>query len=246
MSQLSLQERIIDVTKPRWGFEASGAFFRPGKWPDERERKLVNLNPRPCHAHGRELVAEVLGAAEAVFPVVRRPTVYLFHFDTHASSNQAETWEEQVHNVPADGHGRPLTAPFIALYGKPTPIHPVVTRYLVAHEYGHVVCEVLALQHSSAEREVARDTFLRHYAELRGLQVPEGGYGPDTWQQHPEEVFANDFRVLMVHHNEEFWPHPGVPRPETLPHLAQWWYARSEEARQLAYLHQVYAGELRR
>ena len=55
-------------------------------------------------------------------------------------------------------------------------------------------------------------------------------------QNFPEaEVFACDFRLLVCDTEPEFWPHPGVPRPEGILAIRAWWLTalvRLEEARE--------------
>jgi hypothetical protein len=225
-----LSQRVTDVRYPDllWDFTEPHPFFYAGmhRVPESRMKVAV----RPCYPHDRELVLRELEAMEAAFPIRRRPLMYLPHFDADLSTRNAATFEERLFNEPQDEHGRWATRSFIVLYGKGTPIHPAVTRYLVSHEYGHAVAEVLAWHQN--DREEYRPTFFRHYAELRGLPPAPEHYGTTSWHLHPEEVFANDFRILVAQRELEFWPHPSIPRPEEVPVLSTWWAARAGEARQ--------------
>jgi hypothetical protein len=49
----------------------------------------------------------------------------------------------------------------------------------------------------------------------------EGG----TWHDSACEILACDFRILVTGMEAEFWPHPGIPRPEMVPALRDWWDA---------------------
>jgi hypothetical protein len=39
---------------------------------------------------------------------------------------------------------------------------------------------------------------------------------------HPAEVMANDFRVLVMQREAEFWPHE-IPPPAPDSPVAEWW-----------------------
>lgn len=221
--------RIIEVTSLDWAPEERKAFFFAGRPTKTRHtRPMMGLNPRPCYPHSRVLVEQLLEEVEKAFPVARPPLLYLPHFDADLATRNAATFQQNLYEEPQDEHGRTQTHSLIILYGKGTPIHPAVTRYLVAHEYGHAVAEVLA--RDWANNHDPRDTFMRHYAELRGLREVPDYYGSMNWHLHPEEVFANDFRILVAKREVEFWPHPGIPRPEEVPALLKWWPARQREA----------------
>src|SRR5205823_804865 len=110
----------------------------------------------------------------------------------------------------------------IYLSAKRIPIHPAMTRYLVAHEYGHVVEEWL---NERLGNKLHDDTLIGFYRQLRSLDKPRA-YGAGEWHRTPGEVFANDFRVLVCGVEPEFWPHPGIERPETSYTIRGWWDAQ--------------------
>ncbi len=75
-----------------------------------------------------------------------------------------------------------------------------------------------------AQLRRVRDRMDREYAQLRGLPVDERAlYGGGRWHAAIGELFANDFRILVARAELEFWPHPGFPRPETLPVVVEFW-----------------------
>src|SRR5688572_29589540 len=171
----SLSSRITEVKELKWGPEQPKPFFHAGQGAHPRYRGAMYLDSRPCYPHNRVLVEELLAEVEKAFPVARPPLVYLPHYDADLATRNAATFQQNLYEEPQDEHGRTQTRSLIILYGKGTPIHPAMTRYLVAHEYGHAVAEVLA--YDWANNHDPRVTFMRHYAELRGLKDCPDYYG---------------------------------------------------------------------
>lgn len=107
----------------------------------------------------------------------------------------------------------------IVLWGKRIPIHPAMTRYLVAHEYGHAVEKYIAtLRGETGDSQKLR----AEYGRLRGCRRQKY-YGGGTWHASPGELFANDFRILVAGAEPEFWPHPGFQRPERVAAVRAFW-----------------------
>lgn len=174
------------------------------------------VDPFPCYAHDRELVAETLALVEAALPISAPPFVWILSHEPWERTNgwaQSETdWDDE-----ADEWQR--VAGHIVLAGKRIPPHPGVTRYLVAHEYGHhVEYALLAARGLQQHEDAVRD----EYRALRKL--PEQPfYGGRTWHATDGELLANDFRCLVAGVETEFWPHPGFDHPSTVPAVKKWW-----------------------
>jgi hypothetical protein len=65
------------------------------------------------------------------------------------------------------------------------------------------------------------------------VTLPDAGrYGGGTWHAQPQEIIANDFRVLVMDQEREFWPHPDVPMPAR--EMLAWWDEGLEALRQAA------------
>lgn len=102
---------------------------------------------------------------------------------------------------------------------------------LVAHEYGHVVEDFLntAVRNNSLGSTATE----QEYAELRGLPLHIDAGGGGHWHDKPGEVMANDFRLLVCGVEPEYWPHPGIPRPEGNTQLIDWWQRAEAACREL-------------
>lgn len=120
----------------------------------------------------------------------------------------------------------------IVLSGKRIPPHPAMTRYLVGHEYGHHVCWMLGSVRGASHLQ--DDSYLPDYAKMRGLDVDEvrhhGAGG--NWHNSISEIFACDFRILILGIESEYWPHPGIPHPDTVENLNAWWLDAYNELRE--------------
>jgi hypothetical protein len=105
----------------------------------------------------------------------------------------------------------------IVLGAKRIPIHPAMTRYLVAHEYGHAIQYELEARHG-----MKTDAMEPGYEQFVRPGATEA-YGPGKWHQNIGELIANDFRVLWAQRETDFWPHYGFDRPEHVPACVDFW-----------------------
>lgn len=198
-----MHPRVIQSPDPHWPFQAARPLLHVG---GGRQPRAVPLHPAPAYPHDAALVEKHLRHLEQCFPLPRPPIVYLPRHDGEGGVG-AVTFDGAPLEHEADARGQPL----IILFAKPTPIHPALTRYLLAHEYGHAVADYLGRQHQG-NGEPGRRLMEAEYIELRGLPHAPRVYGPGTWHQDPEEIFANDFRILVAGQEVDFWPHE-VPHP---------------------------------
>jgi hypothetical protein len=70
---------------------------------------------------------------------------------------------------------------------------------------------------------------LDEYARLRGIAKPQHEAAAGCWHSAIGEVFACDFRILVAKTEVEFWPHPGIERPEGIRAVRDWWAGRLAE-----------------
>lgn len=174
----------------------------------------LDVDPFPCYQHDRFAANDHLQHVVKCLPLEMDVTVNLLSYDTpHRVNALAEMVESTATaGAPSPWHGS------VVMMGKRTPIHTAVTKYLVAHEYGHLVQRAIEIKAG-----LKPYAFAAIYAKLRGLEQQTSEYGGGTWHLDPGELFANDFRLLVCRSEVSFWPHLDIPRPETLPQLALYW-----------------------
>jgi hypothetical protein len=196
-----------------WNFEDSipMAFV-----PDGSYGRHVKLDPFPCYPHDVALVERELQHAVESLDVEHAVTVCIL---PNESISRTNGWCNIGYDYSApEVNGQKPWSATICLSAKRIPPHPAMTRYLVAHEYGHAVREYVSWKRGD------KDCFKLYaeYAELRGM-VTANNYGGGTWHARTEELFANDFRILVARREEEFWPHPGFDRPENVLAVVEFW-----------------------
>lgn len=202
------------VDELHWGFDGGGAKLKiKGNYWEE-------VDPFPCYHHDLSIVDETIKKAQAGFLIEPRrgPRYSVLAYDTKSHVNG---WCNVGYDytVEKEDGSYPWHIE-IAMMGKRTPIHPAMTRFVTAHEYGHGVEDVLERK----LKENPNGYMLRpDYAEIRGMENSDEFYGGRTWHRSIGEIFADDFRLLMAKVELEHWPHPGIERPENLPKVKAWW-----------------------
>ncbi len=177
------------------------------------------VDPFLAYPHNRAIVETCAELADSRFPIEWPVTINIFPAEDIGRTN-GWTRVDSVYDGYVDDQHRYHPAAAIALSAKRIPIHPAMTRYLVAHEYGHVIEEWLNAR--QAGTKLHDDTLITDYARMRGLEM-QPHYGGGRWHVTPGEVFANDFRILFLGVEWEFWPHPGISHPYETPAIARWW-----------------------
>lgn len=179
--------------------------------------RSLRVDPCPAYAHDVRLVRKCLRDVESRVELAFKPVVYVLHAETLGRTNG---WADRsIEYWGRDDGDEPTWAGHIVLAGKRVPLHPGMTRYLVAHEYGHhVEWELLRRRGLDLDGNDLRD----EYAELRGCD-PRLPYAPGNWHASAGELMANDFRILVAEAEPEFWPHPGFKRPERVAAVRRWW-----------------------
>lgn len=190
----------------KWPFNDRGQphlYLDTGKYGSQH-----TVDPFPCYAHERELVMSEIRDIESKIKLPFPPRYFIMPFEDGSRTNG---W--------ADGnqyHGE-NPQPYIVLQGKRIPLHPGMTRYLVSHEYGHVVQVNLQFF-----LKMKWEEFCEFYAkEVRRIPY-EKSYGGMRWHMNTGEVIANDVRVAVLNKEPEFWPHEAV-HPWAAPHIGAWW-----------------------
>jgi hypothetical protein len=210
---------VIERDALVWGFQSDGPVVRIGSG---RYKRHESVDPTPAYPHDPTLVRAVLAQVQAAWPLPERerPSIYLLPNETTTRTNGWTAYDHDYDGEKDEDGSYPWLA-WIALSAKRIPIHPAMTRYLVAHEYGHVVERALKAVTGIKETEE-----LQEYRDLRGL-TDDLPYGAGTWHASPSEVFANDFRLTITGIEAEFWPHAGIARPDA---KVRDWFRREQRA----------------
>lgn len=210
--------RVVPRSAIHWSFKDSSGDPTIYLRSPSGYQLTTRVDPFPAYGHDPAIVREALAHVEAAYPLPRRrqPTIHVLPFEELSRTNG---WTD----IDYDYTDRKRTdfRSMIVFSGKRIPPHPAMTRYLVAHEYGHVVERHIRLAVGLPEFEDG-GRFDREYAALRGMRR-ERSYGGGTWHATTGEVFACDFRWIATSLEREFWPHPGVARPDQVPAVLDWW-----------------------
>lgn len=223
---MSKAVEVIEREAIVWPFEQrEGPYVMvgQGRWGQRR----AHLDPFPAYAHDERDVWDALDLVAAAWPLPDEVSLQISILPCEDLARTNGWTQHDWHRDYEDGQpvGEPKFIPTIALSAKRIPPHPAVTRYLVAHEYGHVVAGWLAKlagYQNSDPRDVEKE-----YAKIRELgEVPH--YGGGSWHIDHGEVMANDFRILICGVETEYWPHPTIDRPdgELEAVLREWWLQR--------------------
>lgn len=203
---------IIELKEIIWEFGYDPSVRLGDNEYAQRER----IDPTPAYPHHLEDVEPAL-----VKVLARSGEIPNIDVDIYISPwegvSRTNGWasESRMWNDEAEEHE---LKSLIFLGGKRIPPHPAMTRYLVAHEYGHHAQWAI-------ERQLGLDQgdILYGYAKARGLARRPAYYGAGTWHESWNEVFANDFRILVCGVEPEYWPHPGIAPPFEHTITGQWW-----------------------
>jgi hypothetical protein len=211
-----MKHSVVDVTELQWGFDGDGPHVLVGGHGKYKRQEKVD--PCPCYAHNAVYVETVLAQVTEKFDIDFPVVINVLHHETVGRTNGYMSYESDY-----DDESKPKRFfPYIVLLGKRIPLHPAMTRYLVSHEYGHVVEEWINYKRGKESHESRKETTLyKEYCELRGIG-PLDHYGPGTWHKSMGEIFANDFRIAVCGIENEFWPHD-VIYPLLDPNVVEWW-----------------------
>lgn len=186
--------------------------------------RTVQVDPFPAYAHDVTLVEQMLLKVTHAFPFAEPVAVSIMPYE---GTDHVNGHCEIIYDYKGKQKDLYPWGASIVLWGKRIPPHPAMTRYLVAHEYGHAVD--MAIARSLGFKDT--DKLRKQYTQLRPV-APRGRltYGGLTWHRSVGEIFANDFRILVCGVEPEFWPHPGTPRPEGNRKLLEWWQDQTAKA----------------
>lgn len=211
----------------RFGYDNKPPYWKARPVLDTNYPRGDEVDPwGPAYTHDERLVARLLAECAKAAPLIDAAvTVYIAPWEGLARTNG---WSCYDHPSRRDGDhiswwrgpGLNPWEGMIALSGKRIEIHPAVTRYLVAHEYGHLVDVALAQMRWPGEGN-AFGKLHDEYRRLRRLDRVSH-YGAGTHHLDVGEVLANDFRTIAVGRERDFWAHPVTPGWK-LKRVVAWW-----------------------
>lgn len=224
-----LDDRIVHVDPATLDWSLDGERTWPRFRPPVPSVRYVSMaaDPFPAYAHRVNDLELTAHAVERAYPLPEefRPWYVLSPWEDPGRTNASTHREFDYDAEPPEGveerewrSQRPWTS-WILFGAKRIPPHPAMTRYLAAHEYGHVVNYWLERRAGIDEGGQDLDD---EYRAVRGLAAPTH-YGGGTWHLAVGELIANDFRVLVTGVEADYWPHPGIERPERVAGLDAWW-----------------------
>ncbi len=214
-----------------YGFDADGPSYQLSHGGSYN--RTFKVDPAPCYTHDEALVRSEFERLQEIAPLPMPLAVFILSHEKVGRTN-GEYCDDHAYGgvvtsvdyVARDGRQSSRYPPvgYIVLSGKRIPPHPAMTRYLVAHEYGHAV-----QYHLDRLRDVkdGKPEVLTDYAAVRPTATR--AYGCGKWHQALGELFANDFRILVANCELEFWPHAGFENPLTSPVVCKWWALACEE-----------------
>jgi len=202
--------KLAIIDEAQWSFREREPRWGDGTW-----------DPFPAYPHDLAVAIEAAAHVQRYCPPLWHVEMYLADREETGRSNGYSNVNQPQHRNDDGTWVKDPPVGLIVLSGKRIPPHPAMTRYLVAHEYGHNLAWMLGHVRGA---NLYDDDLMQDYAAMRALP-PDGvhhGSG-GRWHDSLHEVFACDFRIHVAGVEPEFWPHPGIARPERVDQLDAWW-----------------------
>jgi hypothetical protein len=182
-----------------------------------QDHRTEKVDPFPAYPHDLKLVKECVRNITSLFPISWNVTFYVLPYEFLSRTNayaqsMAHNYDKKKKELNGEEFER---TPYIVLSGKRIPIMPPMTRYLIPHEYGHIVESWIAAKRGKKSTELLND-----YSKMRKISFPKSYAG--NWHRSPGEIFANDFRIVVGLAEVEFWPHP-CKHPLEVQSVIDWW-----------------------
>jgi len=212
----------IDVAKESvWSFNGGLPQWRHPKYSYQLS---ATFHPFPGYPHDISVVRETAKLVQELCPPIWDVEMYVADWEETGYTNAFSTVKDAYRDEEP-------TVGFVMFSGKRIPPHPGMTRHLVGHEYGHNVAYMLSKVWG--DKNVHDQPWMKAYAKMRGLPKSSNHHGSGgNWHSSVREIFATDFRFAVCGLEKEYWPHLGVPKPDRVPAVADWWAKTLRELRE--------------
>lgn len=205
---------VIPVDTLNWPFSSEG---KPSFYiQDGTYKRSETVDPFPGYAHCFANVSALTDMINTRIQLDGLTDIYLPAYETPERVNGWASTQSWYNNDHDNAFGA-----YIVLSGKRIPILPAMTRYLVTHEFGHVVQYWMEKRYKLKNLKAAYIKDLRQ--PLDGDAESPAYYGGRTWHLSIGEVFANDFRIAVCGTEAEFWPHTNRLHPTESPKVLLFW-----------------------
>jgi len=219
MPQITIQPLNV-LAEANWDFNRGAP-----SWSHHRYTVSSTFDPFPAYPHDLDAIAAAVDVVVGVCPPSWEIGMIAADREPAGRTNGFANVHDSGHyegDGPLQSWVKDPPLGVIMLCGKRIPPHPAMTRYLVAHEYGHHI--EWMLNYAARTRYLHDLDTIEDYMRRRGLPEDTNVHGTGgRWHTAATEIFACDFRIMACGVETEFWPHPGVPRPESVPGLGGWW-----------------------
>lgn len=205
-----------------WDFDDKLPYFKvpnvSRSWPDS-----IKVDPFPCGKHNVEIAKPLIERIESIFPTKAILKWVFIPCETAGRTNAWASytglWKEELkkeHKIEC----------IITLSGKRPIVHPHMTKYLVAHEYGHIVDYWISACMKEEKGENCNDEnlFRKLYSEVRGVPDNDSDYGGGRWVNNIKEIIADDFRIVLGQTDTDFYLHNSCEHPMMCPNIIEFWH----------------------
>lgn len=210
-----------------WPFGGNGPHYLQNLVVSKYGRQ-IEVDPFPCTMVDEALVRSKIAEVEQKFPIgalvqwviipheikercnawAQRDWIYA------DQDNEDEMLIQKKHRIEA----------FVIMSGKRSNIHPAMTAFLVAHEYGHCVDYWVTSIMKEERQTKDEDVFRKEYAAMRGVVWNDRNvYGGGNYKDDIMEIIADDFRIVVAGQDADWYQH-SVTHPLRDPAVVEYWH----------------------
>lgn len=136
----SIDKRIFEYTQDDlyWAFDNKDPYYILNTNKNSSGRH-VPVDPFPCAKHDKKLLRKFAENIEDKFPIGALVHYHILPHETTGRSNAWASYSTFYSHDEKNLREKYLMEGIVLFSGKRTICHPLMTKYLVAHEYGHIV-----------------------------------------------------------------------------------------------------------